>query len=161
MSSEKKATLYSEYAVDVESGETGKWVRDAFRGGIGVRVRSQHSKVFRLAKDKVDARNLKYHRREVPVPADIQDKNASELACAALADWENVTDENGNALPCTDENKKRVLSDPRLREVRDSIVGLSISASTFRAEVEADAENLSPASAPSSTPEAPQDTQAA
>lgn len=147
-------SLFSEYGVDVESGEVGKWVRDAFRGGIGVKIRSTQSKVVRNAQEKINARNLKYVRRGATIPQDVQEKNATELACAIVADWENVTDESGASLPCTDETKKLILGDARLREFRDTIIGTAATFDTFRADNEADAENLSPASAPSSTPEA-------
>lgn len=143
-------SLYSSYQTDTTVENDGRWV-NTFRDGIELKLRSTASKPARDAQRKIDKRNRRFLMAGDTVPAEIQDQNEAEMACAVVVDWKNVTDADDQPIICTDATKRQIFSDASLREFRQQVIGAAHTADNFRkAEQAADMGNSPNPSAPSS-----------
>lgn len=142
--------LYEQYETDQTAENDGAWVE--FRGGVKVKLRSENSE------KAVDfAHKLAKKQRQLVVanggllPKKLQDANEVALCAQALiVDWQGVTDRDGKALPCTQDNVRKVMQElPAFR--RDVLFAARVD-ETFKAEEMAAVEAMGETSPPASEP---------
>lgn len=147
--SKKGSPLYSQFKTDPGAETEGVWVRDVVPG--------VHVKIARLTSPKY--REV-VRRLQRPVQAQIDrgtlspeqdvDLLVRAMAEAIITDWEGVTDEEGNALEPTVNNKLKVLRE--LPDFRSYVLEVARTQEAYRAEaLEEAAKNSSPSSAGSSS----------
>lgn len=162
--------LMADYATDPQLEQDGVWC-DEFRSGLEFKVRSSQSKEVKAAFERQNKRCEKFWKTKQPVPESLTAKNNADIASAAVADWRQrivVTPETdteaeqttvtatinfgGEALECTDDNKKRLFSDARLWSLRLEVMTAMNTIDNFkRQEVIADLGNSPAPSAPASS----------
>ena len=121
--------LHNKFKTDDAREENGVWVD--FGDGIRVRVRrirSRFSQAVRLELEKPHSEAI----RRGPLSNEVaEDLMMKQIAKALIADWEGITDEEGNVLECTYENKLAIIKS--LSEFRDEILQVSMDRDAYKA----------------------------
>ena len=121
--------LHNRFKTDESKEEQGVWID--FGEGIRVRVRrirSRFSQAVRLELEKPHSESI----RRGPLPNDVaEDLMMKQIAKALISEWEGVTDEDGNVLECTYENKLAIIKE--LPELRDEILQVSMDRDSYKA----------------------------
>lgn len=110
--------------------EEGKWFD--LDGNTRIKVRSEDSDTYqRVLRNILDS-----YPNFRKLPRKTQENIMSRaVAIGLLVDWENLT-ENGQALPCTEDNKVRVCA--AYPSFRRYVQDLASSVSNFRTDIEQD-----------------------
>lgn len=136
--------ILKRFATDPELENNGTWLE--LGDDASMRVLSVYSKDAKAAMLRIESRNKKYTRTGSPVPDALQTKNDRDLCCALVPEWKGVV-LDGETLDCTQENKELVFGDPRMRQLRQLVIGFAVQADSYRADAEAaDAKNSKTAS---------------
>ena len=135
-----KANLAAQFGTDKDKEEQGVWIPLADK--IRVKIRRFKSKASQDARTEFQKPYIAMIRRDSlseEVSVEILEK---QMAKAIIVDWEGITDDAGNDIPCTYENKLAILK--ALPDFRDEIAALAIARDSFKAEDDADAEKNLP-----------------
>lgn len=133
-------SLYRKFKTDEKVETAGVWLDYGEGTEILVRRAGGSNKAYLQASERFRRK----HRRQVELDilsVDAMRKHAIEIyASTIIADWKGVTDEDGNELPFTEENVRKVLTD--LPDLLEDIIQSASNSALFRAEIdEADAKN--------------------
>jgi hypothetical protein len=139
MMSHKSSALFARFKTDEDRQENGVWVD--FGDGIKVKIRRFKSKASVAARKELDKPHTEVIRRGKLAEDVAEDLLVRQIAMGVIADWEGVTDENGNNVPNTTDAKYHILK--ALPDFRDEIFAISVEAEHFKAAVDADAEGNS------------------
>lgn len=127
----------NELAVDQAKAVGGvmvTWARDA-RIRVARLGNREHKRVlvelFKAFKEE--------HQRE-PQDSEVEVIEARALARAVLLDWENVTDDEGNATPYTAELGERLLRDPDYSDLLERVTLTATSAEMYARQSQKDSE---------------------
>lgn len=134
-----KSKMFARFATDESREEEGVWVD--FGDGIEVRIRRLSSKVSRDVRKRLEKPHGEAIRRGGLPEGVAEDILNRQIAEAVIAEWRGVDDEAGNALPCTVENKLRVIK--ALPEFRDEVLSVSIERDNYKAALNEEAEKNS------------------
>lgn len=98
-----------------ERGNAGAWINIAGPDGsptdIRVQIRGARSDAVRKAVDRHQQAVAEAVRSKRPDFEAMERTRDAEMAAAAVIDWTGI-DEDGQALPCTPENARRLLTHP-------------------------------------------------
>ena len=72
--------------------------------------------------------------------AQVEELVTKIMAKAIIVSWKGVTDDNGNELDCTFDNKLAVLQDEEMSDFREFIANAANERDTFQAELDEDGE---------------------
>lgn len=125
--------LYKEYESDENVEVDGAWID--LGDGAKVKVarwgNPNHEKVIERLRRPY--RSMIRSGRDLP--KQVSDRIATEsLAEAILLGWEGLLDRKGKAIPYSKENALNLLSDPALKDFRETISSIALQAETFRKE---------------------------
>lgn len=136
--------ILKQFATDPDLENKGTWLD--LGDDASMRVLSVYSKEAKAVLLRIEGRNKKYARTGSPVPDALQIKNDRDLCCVLVPEWKGVLLDDAT-LECTQENKETVFGDPRMRQLRQLVIGFAVQADSYRADAEAaDAKNSKTAS---------------
>ncbi|XAI96053.1 hypothetical protein [Microcystis phage Mwe-JY26] len=139
MGTKPKSALFARFKTDEDREENGVWVD--FGDDIKVKVRRFKSRASQDARKELEKPHQDVIRRGGLSEEQAQELLLRQMAKAIIVDWQGVTDEKGEPLPCTEDAKYSILK--ALPEFRDEVFGISIDRDAFKAKVDADAEGNS------------------
>lgn len=134
-----KSALYARFKTNENTEEAGVWVN--FGDDVRVRVRRLKSRASQAARAELDKPFAPEIRRGTMPEDKLKELAIKQVARGVIAEWEGVTDADGNALPYTPENAFKVLTD--LPEFAEAIIEISMNAENYKAQMSADAEGNS------------------
>jgi len=126
-----KSALHARFKTDTKLEEQGVWVD--FGEGLRVRVRRFKSRVVQDASKKFNKTEVGVIRKGGMGEEAATDILVRIIAEAVIVEWQGVTDENGNELEATFDNKYATLKE--LPEFRDALFEQSVSMDNFKGEL--------------------------
>lgn len=118
--------LYDLFETDVNAGEDGKWYEPI--PGVAFKLRRYTSNASLNSRRRLLTAlqgRMKGMKAGDELPASLDtEMQIEQMAEAIVADWKGVTDRDGNELPFTRENARKVLTDlPDLRTLLSEYAG--------------------------------------
>lgn len=118
----KTVSIFSAFSVDEDLAENGRWFEDVFSAvipNVDVKLRRFSSKHTTATKQRIDKAMAHRAGKDGKYPDDVAETVLINLiAQSILVDWRGIYDENGVELPCTPQNRLRVLSNvPEFRVI--------------------------------------------
>lgn len=131
-------SLIKNFGTDTNRENDGVW--EDFGEGIKFKIRRLNSDPSLEARKKAEKPYLAQIRKGKLSDDAAEEIAIQQLALGVIADWEGVTDEKGTAIKPTDANKLAVLRDERLKDLRMTILQISMDADAYKIELDEDAE---------------------
>jgi hypothetical protein len=123
-----KSALFSRFKTNTDKEENGVW--EDLGDGIKIKIRRFKSRAAQEARKALE----EPYQSRLRFGGKLTDEEAQEILVrqmskAIIVDWDGVTDEEGNVLPCTEGAKYEVLK--ALPDFRDVVASLAIDRDNF------------------------------
>lgn len=135
MADAAKKSIFEKFKTDETMEETGVWAN--FGDGIRIKIRRLKSKKSLDARRELDKPIANEIRRGTLSAEEQKDLAIKQVAYGVIADWEGVTNVDGEDIVYTAKNAYELLK--ALPELADLIIGISVEADNYREQVVADA----------------------
>lgn len=131
-------SLLKNFGVDLGAENDGVW-RDLGEG-ISFKIRRLSSDASMEARKRAEKPYLAQIRLNKLTDDAAEDIAISQIANGVIADWKGVTDDNGEVIEPTSENKLKMMRDERLKDLRMTILQMATDADSFKMQLDEDAE---------------------
>lgn len=133
------SALFKRYKTDSNLEEDGVW--EFFGDGVRVKIRRFSSQFSRNTRKKLEKPHADAIRRNSVPESVLEDILDKQIAWGVIADWEGVSDDEGNPLAATDQNKLAIIK--ALPEFRDEVFAFAIGRDNFKQFTDEDTEKNS------------------
>ena len=128
-------TLKKAFGASSVKEEEGVWID--LNEDISIKIRRYRSRAAQEAA-KEFSKEYAGPKNKKLTTAQTEELTTKVLAKSIIADWKGVEDDDG-PIPCTFENKFKILNDPEMNDFREFVANASYERDVFAIEADEDA----------------------
>jgi len=124
--------IKQEYGVDQKAATEGKWFPLSMINGVEIKVAKTGNPIYEKAAKRLYSPYKERLRRQ-SLSTEVMERITNDLIVQALIkDWKGMPGENGKNVPYSQEEAKKLIEDPELKEIKEEILGFADDFQAFK-----------------------------